>query len=156
MHRVVGIGDEIHDDLVELMGIRPERRKIVGQVEADVDVVDPQRVGEQLHRFSNDLIGTHQLPLRRMLTGQRQEVAHDPHASLRGGGDPVETLPERAVAERLTQDRAVPGHDRQRVVQLMCDAGEECPHIGELVALDAGGSLAGQLVLDPATLGDIA
>ena len=48
MHRVMGIGDEVHDHLMELAGIRPEHRKIIGQLETDLDVVDPQRVGEQL------------------------------------------------------------------------------------------------------------
>jgi hypothetical protein len=56
MHRVVGIGDEVHDHLVKLVGIRPEHRKIIGQLETDLDVVDPQRVGEQLGGFANDLI----------------------------------------------------------------------------------------------------
>ena len=63
MHRVMGIGDEVHHHLVELVRIRPEHRKIIGQLETDLDVVDPQRVGEQLGGFADDLIEADSLPL---------------------------------------------------------------------------------------------
>ena len=143
MHRVVGVGDEVHDHLMELVGIRPELRKVLGQIEVDLDVVDPQRVREQLHRLLNDLIEARELPLEGMLPGQGQKISDDPHASLRGIRDPVDALAGRPVAERLAEDRAVPGHHRERVVQLVRDAGEERPHVRELFALDAGRPLMG-------------
>ena len=65
----MGVGDEIHDHLVELVGIGPEHREIGRQLESHLDVIHGQGVGDQLDRLLDDLVQPHLLALGRSLAG---------------------------------------------------------------------------------------
>ena len=127
-HRLVGIGHQVHHDLMKLMGIDPDRRKRGIQDQADLDAVDPQRVGKQLDRLLRDLVQRRRLALHRLLPSQREEILHDPAAALRGLGDLVRARGERPVAGRLPEEGGLPDHDRQGVVQLVRHAREQLTH----------------------------
>ena len=67
---------------MQLIPISPEKREIIGQMQIYLEVIDLQRVGQQLQRFGNESIELHLRSLRWVLARQCQEVLHNAHAAL--------------------------------------------------------------------------
>ena len=111
-HRLMGIGDEVHEHLVELMGIGPEHRQLVGQVQDDLDAVRPKLVAQQLDRVPDDLVELRLAPLGRVLARHGQEIPHDPGAALRGGPDRLRLLDQRWLSHQIAHQIAMAGDDR--------------------------------------------
>src|SRR5437899_1812212 len=68
-HRVVGIGDEIHQDLMELVGVRPQRRQPGGELAGHLDTVRAQLVGQHLESALDHHVDRHRPALRWPLAG---------------------------------------------------------------------------------------
>src|SRR3990167_3794823 len=51
-HRVVRVGREVHDELLELVRIGPQQRQVGGEVDHHLHGVEAELVGEQLGRAS--------------------------------------------------------------------------------------------------------
>ena len=69
------------------------------------------------------------------MAGHGEEGAHDPGAAVGGAGDPVGAPAGRLVGRGLLQQRGLADHDRQRVVQLMADPGQQGPQRVQLLGL---------------------
>ena len=134
-HCLVRVGHEVHDDLVELMGVSPEHREVVGQIEDDLDVVSPQFVGEQLDRLLDHPVERHVSPLGWALAGEGEEVLDDAPAALGRGADLLGPLAEGVVVGHFAEEVRLPHDDGQGIVQLVRDTRQEGAHCGELLAL---------------------
>ena len=73
---LVGIGNEIGDDVMELMRIGPEQRQVFGQVALDGNAVRLQGVLKQDEHVANDCIEHHGTARWLGLPRQGQKVFH--------------------------------------------------------------------------------
>ena len=125
-HCLVRVGHEVHDDLVELMGVSPEHREVVGQIEDDLDVVSPQFVGEQLDRLLDHPVERHVSPLGWALAGEGEEVLDDAPAALGRGADLLGPLAEGVVV----------GQGTARSVRVVDDEPDVAKTLADLLRLD--------------------
>ena len=137
-HRLMGIRDEVHEDLVELMRVGRECRQIVRQIDGR-----PRRCPCEARRR-----GARRPPAPRRATARRSARAG---AGARGRGSCGRcghTAPRPAPICRRDGPRAsgsfankrsswaLPSDDRERIVELVRDAGEKRPHRRDLLALE--------------------
>ena len=129
------------------MTVGSEAGKPFGQLEAQLDVVDPDRVRDQLERVTHDLVQVDPRPLGGPLAGEGQEVPNDAGAALSRVDHLHRAVGNLLVARGLEQGR-VPGQDRERVVELVGDARQELAHRRQLFALS-------EVLLEAFALGDV-
>ena len=134
-HRLVRVRHEVDDHLMKLVTVGPHHRKILGQLQRDLDIVGAELVAEQLDRLLDDPIDSHLRPLGRPLACQREEVPDDAGAAVGAGGDLVGPLDERGVRGPAAKEVRLPHDDRERIVQLVSHAREERAHGRDLLAL---------------------
>ena len=139
---LLGVRHQVDDDLVQAVAVGPHRGQVGREVELHAHVVGPQRVREELERLVHDVVELHREALRRAPAGQGEEVLHDARAALAGRQDPPGPLRVLFLERALQQQGGVAGDDRQRVVELVGDSGEERAHRGELLGLGEGRLLA--------------
>ena len=89
-HRLLGVDDEVQQDLLDLVRIGKDGRKARGQRLEDHDVRDALLMHPQRQRFADHLIQVHRRPGRVTLPGERLQVAHDAGGALGGVVDGVE------------------------------------------------------------------
>ena len=53
---VARVGDEVDDDLVELVRVGPQHRHPLLQIQAHLDAVDPEVIGQELGRIARDVV----------------------------------------------------------------------------------------------------
>ena len=132
-------------------GGRPAAKRV-----DDADVRDALLVGAHRQRFTHHLVDVHPGPGRVPLARERQEVPHDPGGSLRLVEDDVEAALGRGVGGALRQPLR-PGEDRrERVVQLVRDAGHRLAERGELLGLQRLVVEVLRLIVDLLPLADVA
>ncbi len=134
-HRVLGVDDEVHQNLVELVTVRPQSRQGLGAVEDDLDIAGAQLVGQQLERRPNHVVEVDLATLRRMAARDRQEIAHDANTAIGGGVDLFASRGGREGRTPAPQQMGLTDHDGERIVELVGDAGQELAHRGELLGL---------------------
>src|SRR5204862_6110139 len=134
-HGVSSIDDEIDQNLVEPVRSRPERRQILSTVEDDLDAARAQFVGQELDRLLDHVVESYLAPFGRTLAREREEVADDAHAALGRRVDPLRSPFETAVLRRMSEEMSLADDDRQRVVQLVGDAGQTPAHRCDLLSL---------------------
>ena len=135
-HGVMGIRHEIHEDLVELMGIGPDRGEVGGKVQPQLDAVGPQGIGQKLDRLAHDGVQVNEAPLRLVLARQGQEVltirAHRSAAAIS-----FSTEAPTEVLLNLPCEELRPAHDhRERIVELVRDTRQKLAHRGDLLRLE--------------------
>ena len=90
------------------------------------------------------------------LAREGQQVADDLRGALRLAEDGVEAAPGLLVDRTLRQTLG-PGEDgRERIVQLVRDAGDRLPERGELLGLQQLVIEIARLILEPLALADVA
>ena len=57
---------EVHDDLLQLVIVGPDERQVLREIEAHLDVGDPELEGQELHRVSQQVIERDVAPLGRV------------------------------------------------------------------------------------------
>jgi len=120
----VRIREQVQDDLLELVRVGPQWRQLGREVQREDDAVHAQAVGDELDGLPDDLVQRHLLPLGWMLASQGEKILHETRAALGGVQDLLATLLEtRRVT--LYEKGAVAENHRERIVQLMRDAGNE-------------------------------
>ena len=144
-HRVLGIHDEVHQHLVESVGIRPEDGQVLGEVEDDLHVARPQLVAEKLDRLPNHVVESDLAALGRVLAREGKEVADDADAAIGGGVNLLGALHEGAARLTLSKEVGLTDDHRERVVQLVGDARQERAHRREFLGLN---ELLGALAYD--------
>ena len=94
--------------------------------------------------------------LARSLPRQRQEAAHDPDAALGGATQAGQRVADDRVGGVLLEHHRAADHDRERVVQLVRDAGQQGAQGGHLLALVQCLALPRQLGLRLSPAGNVA
>ena len=83
MESLVGIGDEIHHHLLQLMRVGRGHREVGSQIQVDTNIVHAQVVISKSQGFLEGLIHLHGNALRLVLARKAQEVLHDAVGALR-------------------------------------------------------------------------
>ena len=110
------------------------------------DVRDALLVGAQRERLAHDLVDVDHRARRLPLARERQQVADDARGALGFAEDGLEAAAHRVVERRALREALGPAEDRrERVVQLVRDAGDRLAERGHLLGLQ-------QLVVDVARL----
>ena len=139
LQRLVCVDDQVDDDLLQLVRIDEHVRHRALIVAIDRDAAASQPIGEQLERAVEQRRHRHGALLRLVLPGDRHEGSHDARAPLRRRldllGPRAGGLQEGVAGKLLLQHRRLAEHHRQRIVQLMRDAGEQRADRGEFLAL---------------------
>ena len=132
---MVRVGEEIDDDLVQLVTVGLEDRHRLREAYLDLDRGSPQLVRQELDRLRHDAAERDRAALRRAAPRQREEVLHDPGAPLGGRVDLVRAGRERRIGGALPEQHRLAHHDGERVVQLVRYPGEQRAHGGDLLTL---------------------
>ena len=120
------------------------------------DVADPLLVRAQRQRLAHDLVHVDHRARRLALARERQQVADDPRGALRLAEDRLEAALGLLVDRSLRQPLG-PGQDRrERVVQLVRDAGDRLAERGHLLGLQQLVIEVARLILELLALADVA
>ncbi len=148
-HGVLGVQQQIEEDLLQLAGVAVDGGQLVGKIEIDQDLRGLELVLEQRKRVANDLVQVGGAELGGGSAGEVEQAVGDfggAEALLR---DLVEHRAEaRVAAQLLGEHLRVGGDDGQRRVDLVGDAGGEQADGAELVGL-------GELRFKRDALGDV-
>jgi len=107
------------------------------QVTVHLDVRDFQVVLHQLQRPLDHVVQVHGRALRGLLARERQQVAHDAAGPLRLLVDHLEVAPILLRDLLLLEQKLRQTCDRrERIVQLVCHAGDELPDGGQFLTLN--------------------
>ena len=144
-HRLLGVDDEVEQDLLELVRVGEHLRQAGGKRGQHGDVRDALFVGAQRERLADDVIEIDHRARGVTLAREGEEVAHDAGRALRLAEDDVQAAPRRIVHLALRQPLGPREDRRERVVQLVGDAGDRLAERGHLLGLQ-------QLVIEVARL----
>ena len=92
-HRLLGVDDEVQQDLLDLMWIGKHRRQTCRQSVHDADVGNALFVGAKRQRFLHDLIQIDRRPRRMPLPRERLQVADDTSSTFSGVVNRIEVAP---------------------------------------------------------------
>ena len=145
-HRLLGVDDQVEQHLLDLMAVGEHLRQAGGERVDDGDVRDALLVGAQRQRLAHDLVDVDHRARRLPLARERQQVADDARGALGFAEDGLEAAADRLVERRSLRQPLGPAEDRrERVVQLVRDAGDRLAERRHLLGLQ-------QLVIDVARL----
>ena len=155
-HRLLGVDDQVEQDLLELVRIGEGERQAGRQRLDDADVRQRLLVRSQRERFAHDLVHVDHGARRVALAREGQQVADDLGGALGLAEDRLEAAPGLIVDGPLRQPLG-PREDRgERIVQLVRDAGDRLAERGELLGLQELVIEIARLVLEPLALADVA
>ena len=135
LDRLLGVDDEVHEHLVQLVLVRHDRRQVGRIGTRDLDAGAPQAVGQDLDAAVENRPDIHRLDLAGFLPGQGEEAPDDPGAALGGRPQPGQRVPDSRIFTPLLEHDGAPEHDRERIVQFMRHAGQERAERRQLLAL---------------------
>jgi hypothetical protein len=75
---MLGVDDQVHDDLRQLVAVRKQGRQIGRQLAHDLDVAGAQAVARELEGHLDQLVDLHQRPSCRLLASEGQVGLDDP------------------------------------------------------------------------------
>ena len=140
---------------MELVAVGPDRRQVRRQDAHHLDVGGAQAVGDDLERLADRVVELDRRALAGLAARHRQEGAHDARAPVGGGADLERALADRAVRGEILEQAGVADHHRERVVELVGDAGEQRAERAHLLVLVQDLALPGEFGLDPLALGQV-
>ena len=135
-HGLVRVGDQVDDDLTELVRIGPEFGQARIQVQAHRHIIQPEGIRDQLRRLGDEAVEVARLILHRPLAGEGEEVLDDPSAPLGRGLDLLRPLSRMGLAGPSSKKAGLAEDHHQRIVELMGDPGQEVAHRGQLLCLE--------------------
>src|SRR5690349_4165969 len=150
---LLGVGDEIQEDLDELVGVTQDAGKTSVGEKVHFDVVAAQGVFVKLERALDEIVDVEKLLLRRTGTREFEQVLHDARGAAGLAMGEIELAHEGFVLASLASALAKKFGDAEdggeRVVQFVGDAGEHLAHGGEFLGLD-------ELLFEALEVGDVA
>ena len=151
---LVGIGDEIHEHLPDLIRIGPYGWEIGVQAQLHGNAVDPERWLQQLQGMRNEGVEIHRDALGRVLARQGQEIAHQPLTACGRLGNLLGVFRHDIPGGLFAQQVGLQQDHGQGIIQLMRHARQQRPHSRELFALTQRLLLVLQLLGSPLALDD--
>src|SRR6516162_10342869 len=141
------VENEVGDDLTELVGIGAEHRQVGGEVGSHSDAGRADPVRDKLERGANDLIQVDWLFSRTALACHGEKTFDDAAATLCSSADPGGATSLFAAAAILLEQECLTDDDRQRVVELVRDPGQQRSERAHLFTLVEAVALAGDFKL---------
>ena len=155
-HGLFGVDDEVEQHLLDLMRIGERLGESGGKRLDGHDVVDALLVRAQRQRFADHLVEIDHGARRVALAGEGQQVADDLGGALRLAEDGLEAA-ARVVVGRPLRQAFGPGEDgRERVIELVRDAGNCLPEGRELLGLEQLVVEVAGLIFEPLAVADVA
>ena len=155
-HRLLGVDDRLSSTCWIWWASAKTCGSPDGERRHDLDVREPLLVGAQRQRLADDLVEVDHRARGLPLAGKRQQVADDARGALGFAEDDVDAAP-RCSVERLLGEPLGPAQDRrQRVVQLVRDAGNRLAERRHLFRLQQLLIEVARLVVQPLALADVA
>ncbi len=135
-HGVMGVVDDIQEDLLQLIIVGHDPRQVFGQFLDYLHVVQPQLIVAKTEGTFYDLVDVHLCSLRPLLTGEGEQVLHYPLRPHSIVVNPLQILLDTLVHIADLQELGV-SHDRsQRIIQLVGHAGDHLANGRKLGRLD--------------------
>ncbi len=132
---MLGVDEHVHDHLLDLIGVDPDRRQRRIEVHGDLDVAQVRGPLDEAHRVLDDLVEVGEFLLRLFFTGEIEQPLDDRRASLGFADHQVHVLGVLALVRHFLPHEMREGQDAgQGIVQFMGDARGEQPDRGELLA----------------------
>ena len=135
LDRLLGVDDEVHEHLMQLVLVRHNRWQVGRIGTRDLDAGAPQAVGQDLDAAVENRPDIDRLDLPGFLPGQGEEAPDDPGTALGGRPQPGQRVPDSRIFTPLLEHDGAPEHDRERIVQFMRHAGQERAERRQLLAL---------------------
>ena len=129
---LLGIEHEVQDHLLQLMGVAIGGGKIGRDARPRLDAGQAQLGGAQEERLLDDLGQRHRAARRRALAGEEQQPLDDLGHPVALGHDELDGAADLGGWVPREHELPVPDHHRERIVELVGDAGDELAHRGEL------------------------
>ena len=115
-----------------------------GEIERHFDAARADRVAGDVERRRDDVVDRHRPALGLLLARHGEERAHDARAALGRRAD-LRGGDLRCGVALLLEQHGARDDDRQRIVELVRNAGQQRAECGELLALVQGLALPRQL-----------
>src|SRR6266571_4437004 len=140
LHGLLRIDQEIHQDLLELIGVAENGGKIRLELLLQTNLVKSELMIREGGGVLDDPVHIRDLKLDLFLTGELEQVFHDLRAALRLLLDDLEGLEEGVGPVQFAQGELGVGQDAgQRILHLVRDAGAELAQGRQLLGLDQRG-----------------
>src|SRR5215831_7851822 len=149
-HRLLGVGDQVDEDLLELVAVGPYGGQTRLHVPLDLHALDSKIGGRERQDLLDQLLQHHVATLERHLAAEGEEPAHDRPGRVGRLADHHGVFLE-VVRGLLLEDVAGADEHSQWIVELVSDTGDELAERGQLRGLDhllLGQGEAELLVLD--------
>ena len=140
LHGLLRVDQEIHQDLLELIGVAEDRGKIRLELLLQTNLVEPELMIREGGGVLDDPVHIRDLELDLFLAGELEQVFHGLLAAFRLLLDDLEGLEERVGRLQLAQGELGVGQDAgERIPHLVSDARAELAQGRQLLGLDQGG-----------------
>ncbi len=146
---MLGIGQQVHQHLLQLVPVGEGARQVGVELQLDSDPLDPERVLQERAHRTGDLVERNHAALGLLIAHEQQQVADDLLATLGFGNQGIDPAGQLGVECRRGSDQLGVAEDRrERVVQLVHDAGDHLSQARHLLGLV-------ELLLDAAAFGHV-
>ena len=135
LERLLGVDHQVGDDLVQLVGVAIDRRQAGRHVHHQPHAARAQRVAGELQGTLDRGREVDRAEARGLLPRHGEEALDDPGAALGRGVDALGLLARLPAARPAAHERGVADHDRERVVELVRDAGQQRAERSQLLRL---------------------
>src|SRR5712691_28928 len=126
LHGLLRVDQEIHEDLLELIGVAEDRGKIRLELLLQKNLVEPELMIRDGGGVLDDPVHVRDLELDLFLAGELEQVLHGPLAPFRLLLDDLEGLEEGVGRLQFAQGELGVGQDAgQRILHLVSDARAE-------------------------------
>ena len=147
LDRVLGVDQHVHDHLLDLVGVDPDRRQRAVEVDVDLDIAQMRGPLDDSHRIIDDLVEVGEFLLRLLLAGEIEQPLDDGGAALGFTDDQVHVLGVGTLVRHFLPQQMREGENAgERIVQFVGDAGGEQADRGELLAAHGFGLRAAQFL----------
>ena len=135
LDRVLGIDEHVHDHLLDLVGVNPDRRQRPVEVHGNLDIAQMRRLLDDSHRIIDHLVEVGEFLFRQLFAGKIQQPLDDRGAALGFADDQIHVLGVLALVRQFLPHQMRKSQDAgERVVQFVGDAGGQQADRGELLA----------------------
>src|SRR5216684_3553440 len=148
-HRVIGVIEDVQENLLELLRIADHTRQIGIQGFQNLYAVAGKIVGAQFDRLAQHDVDLHRLPAGRGLTRKAEQVVYNFFRALRLQQDDLEIVFRLLGYSRIFQEQIrKTDNSRQRVINLVRDARDQLADGGHFLGVR-------KLGLQDGSIGDI-
>src|SRR5580765_3649328 len=126
LHRVIGVIENIQENLLQLLGIAKGRRQLFIELLDDFYAVTGEIVAAELDGLTQHAVDLHQLALHRALPREAQQILHDVFRSLRFSQNDLQIF-ARVFGDLWILEKEIgkAKNGRQRVIYLVGHARDE-------------------------------